>query len=211
MFHLPKKFYGEFELDKKTSLNTTEFTFFSLTNRIGDILLKVKPSDFNCTPILRKTEDKQSETSTRIYVDYPSGEMFYNFDKKIRNMYGKDSIALMIAISFDEATANSSGSRSECPLTMLIMNNSGDSLQPEFIGFCPLKLPYSEDVLHSLLLNQGCKAKINRQKIILWTKRNMILKYLDIVLSPLLEFEDNGFLAQVGLGKKSNNACKRSA
>ena len=81
-----------------------------------------------------------------------------------------------------------------------ILNAIGQSFRPILIGYLPSThgLPYSDDILHKMLIRQGLIKISHRDYIITFLKRRMDLQYIEYVLRDLFELEATGFCARVG-------------
>jgi hypothetical protein len=114
-------------------------------------------------------------------------------------MHQGAAVPLCLAISLDSATVNRARNRSECPVLFSILNVN-EAATYQLIGYCPVLLPYSDQVLAEML---ACYSPSLMQQVISYLKRQMKRKYLDDILRPLLKLQDTGFKAQVGTGPKS--------
>ena len=85
---------------------------------------------------------------------------------------------------------------------MFIANTIGKSYKPIFLGYAPLKMPYSDEILHELLIHRDCGFADHRNWIIDTTKRQAILSFIEMVIKPLYQYEDCGVTIKVGMGVK---------
>ena len=158
---------------------------FNLIERICHRLLDIDPDMFSSKP----TND-----STRSY--FSSGSVFRN----LCNVH-KDAraVPLCISISLDSATVNSARNRSECPVLFSILNVN-EAATYQLIGYCPILLPYTDQVLaEKLAAYSGDLSRLVMQ----YLKRQMKRQYLNDILEPLLSLGTSGFVAQVGTGSKA--------
>jgi hypothetical protein len=84
---------------------------------------------------------------------------------------------------------------------MFVANARGDSFRPIFLGYGPLEMPYSDEVLDEMLFKRGCKFQTHRDAIVKSVKRDALLKYMEFVVEPLYSFERDGANVKVGTGE----------
>ena len=185
---------------KGRRLQSISMMHMDVRERLAEALLyEVDPQEFQATPIIAMAtvEDK----TTRIYTSFASGQYFETLSKRIREI-NKDGIALCLTFGIDETTLNTTRSRTSSPLIMFIANTIGKSYKPIFLGYAPLKMPYSDEILHELLLRRGCRHADHRDWLIDTTKRQAILSFIEMVIKPLYQYEDCGVTIKVGMGVK---------
>ena len=157
-----------------------------IRERLAEALLyEVDPEEFQAKPVINMAT--VDDVTTRVYTSFASGQYFETISKHIREL-NKDGIALCLTFGIDETTLNTTRSRTSSPLIMFIANTIGKSYKPIFLGYAPLKMPYSDEILHELLLRRGCRYADHRDWIIDTTKRQAILSFIEMVIKPLYQY-----------------------
>ena len=200
---LPVEFFGEKDIGG-APLKKTSCEYYPILLRIGDAFLEINPEDFTST---FSGPDLVRDTNERIYNTFPKAKLFQRFCTWTKRTHGSSAIPVIIAVYFDEAEATSS--RSACPLIMFILNCSGESFRPIFLGYCPLKLPYSDDYLRKLLHMRGVGGKFPSKKsceyAIRYAKRQALQRFIVHVLQPVLDCKE-GLILQLGNRSRRNNS-----
>jgi hypothetical protein len=87
-------------------------------------------------------------------------------DAKIKSLHGHNAVPLCFAISLDETTMNTTRSRSEVPVTIMIYNLSGDvertSFKCELLGYAPKDLHENINELAEVLKRNGITSAKQR-------------------------------------------------
>ncbi len=192
---LPVEFFG---LNDKggTPLKKTVCEYYDVLLRIGDAFLEIKPDDFSKSFSM---PDLVKGSAERIYSTFPKAKLFQRFVVWTKSTHGDEAVPVVVAIYFDEAEATSS--RAACPLIMFILNCTGESFKPIFLGYCPVSLPYSDEYLTKLLnsraLTGHTPSKSSCKYAIRFAKRQALQRFLVHVLKPIVEC-DKGILLQLG-------------
>jgi hypothetical protein len=196
---LPAQFFGKTDL-KGRPLQPISMVHMDIRERLAEALLyEVDPKEFQAKPIITMTT--VGDETTRVYSSFASGKYFEALSKRIREI-NKEGIALCLTFGIDETTLNTTRSRTSSPLIMFIANTIGKSYKPIFLGYAPLKMPYSDEILHELLIHRDCGFADHRNWIIDTTKRQAILSFIEMVIKPLYQYEDCGVTIKVGMGDK---------
>lgn len=192
---LPVEFFGHNDKGG-TPLKKTVCEYYDVLLRIGDAFLEINPNDFSKSFSL---PDLVKGSAERIYSTFPKAKLFQRFVVWTKSTHGEEAVPIVIAIYFDEAEATSS--RSACPLIMFILNCTGESFKPIFLGYCPVSLPYSDEFLTKILNNRGVQgqtpSKASCKYAIRFAKRQALQRFLVHVLKPIVEC-DKGILLQLG-------------
>ena len=192
---LPVEFFGSTEKGG-TPLKKTVCEYYDVLLRIGDAFLEINPDDFAKSFSI---PDLVKGTAERIYSTFPKAKLFRRFVAWTKSTHGDEAVPVVIAVYFDEAEATSS--RAACPLIMFILNCTGDSFKPIFLGYCPVSLPYSDEYLTKLLNSRGTQGRIPSKAsckyAIRFAKRQAMQRFLVHVLKPVVDC-DQGILLQLG-------------
>jgi len=171
--------------------------YFNILDRLGEACLEIDPDDFVSN---FNEPDLVKETRERIYNEFPKAELFQRFSVWTRRTKGSDAVPLLLAIYIDEANATSS--RSAKPMIMFILNCTGKSFRPIFLGYCPTELPYSNEQLERLLRAQGTAekqpSKASIKFAIRYAFRQATLRFITHVLQPVFDTAEKGILLQIG-------------
>ena len=140
----------------------------------------------------------------RLYKHFVTGDLFHIMCQKLKLFKDDhDAVPLCIGIALDAAVINTSKTRSECPVSLFLLNVINDDFEHNFIGYAPIKLPYSEDEAVKMMADIGIITKTLQKDCLKLIKRKMINEYLYQLLRPIKEYEITGFEAQVGMGPYS--------
>ena len=118
--------------------------------------------------------------------------------KKYPEFEGVKPIPICLVISSDEAMA--SRSKSEQPLDFGILNSIGDDFRKYLVGYTPLNLPYSDEVLSELLKARGIIHKVDRSRILKWQKRKVMLDFIYQAFESITKLGENCFEVLIGRG-----------
>ena len=156
---LPADFFGLLST-RNDPLKQVQGAFYPIIQRINEILLVSNPSYFASKFIMLK------RNSIRVFGDFQSGECFKMLDAKIKSLHGHNAVPLCFAISLDETTMNTTRSRSEVPVTIMIYNLSGDvertSFKCELLGYAPKDLHENINELVEVLKRNGITSAKQR-------------------------------------------------
>ena len=197
-FALPKQIFGTMDLNGRP-LKTVSASFFDINNRIADALRETRVSEFKHVPVEHQATLPNGD-KVRIIKEFYTGDYFHEVTTMLQQEHGTHARALCFALGTDETTFNTTRTRSGSPLYLHILNAVGKSFRPILIGYLPSThgLPYSDDILHKMLIRQGMSKITHRDYIITFLKRRMDLQYIEYVLRDLFELEATGFCARVG-------------
>ena len=140
--------------------------------------------NFITKPIIIRIND--GLTNERVYKDYVTGLQFENFCNYL--------------------TANTTRTRSECPVCLYILNVRNDDFKMHLLGYAPVTFPYSNEELHALLSARGCAISSLRNQIIKLIKTKVLYDFLYKLLEPINEYSLNGI--NVLIGTNNNTVYK---
>ena len=83
-----------------------------------------------------------------IYIIYALGQVFEEITRNIQTKFGPNAYALAIALTLDETTQGKIGSRNQCPVSFLILNDRNAKYQ--LMGYAPIHSPYSINEYHEM-------------------------------------------------------------
>ena len=196
---LPPEFFGAVD-NEGEPLKPVSCFFYNILLRLGEACLEINPDDFtsNYTDC-----DRMKDTNERIFNTFPKAKLFQRFTLWIESTHGEKAACIVVAIYFDAALATSS--RSFCPLIMFILNCTGKSFRPIFIGYCPIDLAYTDESLTKILHRQSSKVKKPPKRsckyAIRYAKRHALHQFLVHVLSPISDSYVHGLKLQIGSDK----------
>ena len=199
---LPVEFFGEVDLHGKP-LKAISMVYLDIRERLAQFLLSIDPDNFTTEPevVIEDVDTGFGRTEkSRVYTHFCSGKLFEQVTAMVRKQSGRNVVAICLILSIDETTLNTTRSRTGSPLTMFVANARGDSFRPIFLGYGPLEMPYSDEVLDEMLFKRGCEFQTHRDAIIDSVKRGALLKYMEFVVQPLYSFERDGAVINVGSG-----------
>jgi hypothetical protein len=136
----------------------------------------------------------------RIFKTFMTCELAERCCRWVKKTHGRNAFALFISISFDSAAANTSQTRSQCPLSFQILNCVNEDLKFHLLGYMPIHSSYSKDELIEWLKNGGCTVKKRQETIIKSFDRQCQVDFIYDVLEPILSTHDDGMLFQIGAG-----------
>ena len=200
---LPVEFFGEVDLHGKP-LKAISMVYLDIRERLAQFLLSIDPDNFTTEPevIIEDVDTGFGRTEkSRVYTHFCSGKLFEQVTAMVRKQSGRNVVAICLILSIDETTLNTTRSRTGSPLTMFVANARGDSFRPIFLGYGPLEMTYSDEVLDEMLFKRGCKFQTHRDAIVKSVKRDALLKYMEFVVEPLYSFERDGANVKVGTGE----------
>jgi hypothetical protein len=195
---LPAEYFGTIST-RGDHLRPMQGAFYPILQKLNEILLVSSPHHF-----ASKFEKLQRDATTRVFGDFKSAECFKMLDHKIKELHGQSAVPLCFAISLDETTMNTTRSRSETPVTIMIYNLSGDvdrtSFKCEILGYAPTEFQENVTELLETLRRKGVKTAKQRKKILQCTRIQMLSDFLFDMLEPILSVQHSGFDAYVGHG-----------
>ena len=200
---LPVEFFGNVDLHGKP-LKAIPMVYLDIRERLAQFLLSIDPKNFTTEPeVIFEDVDTGFGTveRSRVYTHFCSGKLFEQISVMVRKQIAPKAVAICLILSIDETTLNTTRSRTGSPLTLFVANARDASFRPIFLGYGPLEMPYSDEVLDELLFRRGCTAKTHRDSIINSVKRDALLKYMEFVVQPLYSFERDGAVINVGNGE----------
>ena len=201
---LPVEFFGTIDCEGN-SLKPVSCFYYNILHRLGEACLEIDPEDFTTH---FTTFDKVKGTEERIFNTFPKAKLFQRFCFWTKKTHGAKACCLVITIYFDATLATSS--TSICPIIMFILNCTGVSFRPIFIGYCPIDLAYSDEyltqVLHKQAKGSSKPAKRSCKYAIRFAKRQTLQNFITHVLSPILGTSDKGIKLQIG-SRKTQPTC----
>jgi hypothetical protein len=196
---LPDQFFGTTD-SNGNPLRSISTVYMDIRERLAEALLfDVDPKDFHAQPIKDDIVILDDGTQSRVYRKFVSGRYFEQLSDGIKR-FDKDGIALCLIFGLDETTLNKTRSRTGSPFIMFVANATGESFRPIFLGYAPLIMPYPDEVLHEILTRRGCKFVDHRTWIIDTVKRQAVLRYIELVIEPLYQYEQCGVDVKIGTG-----------
>ncbi len=194
---LPEEFFGTLSI-RGDNLKQVRGAFYPIIDRIKEILLVSSSKHF------ASEFEMLQRNSTRVFDEFKSGECFRMLDEKIKFLHSQNSVPICFAISLDETTMNTTRSRPEIPVTIMIYNLSGDvdrtSFKCEILGYAPTNCGENMNELVAILKRNGIVSATQRKKIIQCTRIKMLTDFLFDMLQPILPLQHTGFAASVGHG-----------
>jgi hypothetical protein len=169
----------------------------NLLQVVAEQLLDVCPDTFHLRhePIYNKAGDQcfRGPASAQLYKEY--------YDT-VQRKHGENTYPLCIMISGDDLALNKTQTAGACPWYVHMANLGDDEYMKgkniDCIAYSPTKLFTDAELGQKLLpVHQG-KGVSAVSDIIEYSKYKFDLKFLDDVLEPLLEYEDEGIFLQVG-------------
>ena len=195
---LPSEYFGTLST-RGDPLREVQGAFYPIIQRISEILLVSNPDHF-----ASKFEMLKRHNSIRVFGDFKSGECFRMLDEKVKSLHGLNAVPLCFAISLDETTMNTTRSRAEIPVTIMIYNLSGDvdrtSFKCEILGYAPKDLNENINELVELLKRNNVVSIKQRKKVIQCTRIQMLTDFIFNMLEPIIPLQHTGFQASVGHG-----------
>ena len=180
-------------------LKQIESVYIDIKALLAKMLLRIQDSDN-----LIQNFNGDLNDQCRLYKHFVTGDLFHIMCQKLKLFKDDhDAVPLCIGIALDAAVINTSKTRSECPVSLFLLNVINDDFEHNFIGYAPIKLPYSEDEAVKMMADIGIITKTLQKDCLKLIKRKMINEYLYQLLRPIKEYEITGFEAQVGMGPYS--------
>jgi len=169
----------------------------NVSRLLAQLLLQVEnPS----TDFIIKSRHLYNGRNQRVYQDFFSADLAPMLEKKILDDFGEGYYLMPIAVSWDKAQANKSGSVVKCPGLLYVYNFAQSVMEPHFFGYIPTSLPFPESELDACLQANGVTTKKDRAFLINRAKERFINEYIRRALDPIVQLQSTGFVARVGQG-----------
>jgi hypothetical protein len=152
-YKLPTVFFasvGKRDKRQKAPLYDVISARMNLPYRIAEVLLDIDPNDFAF----------HAPSLNGDISEFAHGSVFRELDLDAKRRLGPNAVALCLSISLDNATVNSSRNRSECPVIFSILNVKGTASY-NLIGYCPIRLPYSDAELAAMTVQIRTNLKFS--------------------------------------------------
>jgi hypothetical protein len=197
---LPPTYFGT--IDRQGSpLPSSPVCYLDIEQQLSSSLLQMSPDTF----ITNSTTSREDE----LFQGVETGYVYNNLQRAVQDKFKNDNyFPLMIGITLDETTLNSGRSKSTCPLLFYIMNQHVDDFKMSLLGYCPTKLPYSDLHLKNILRRRGFKTDVSMKTILKITKRQLQNDYIYKAIYPILQYQQQGFVVQIG---QQNNSVTKIA
>ena len=169
-----------------------QFCLFDIFKELGKAFLDIKPSEF----IFEYKESYQKlDTNKRSLTDFGSGEFMRLLQKDLRHYEGSGDgtpkIHVILTVSTDDTTVGSWRKNCENPLYLAIMNATKTSYKLVFLGYGPVRMPYTDEELLKMLDDRGYKTKAGR-KIVMKNLRAIALQnFFTIAFGEITTFGKN--------------------
>ena len=148
-YALPVDFFGEFEIDGVTPLRKMVGLALDVKTVLAEALLGLDPSQFSTT----------FQRDEGILDGFESGDIFEKIseDDKLFEPHPEHGhpISLCLSIRSDETTCNTSRTEKEMAIVISILNAKPPHYKMLFLGYVPIHKPYSDPILHELLIRQS--------------------------------------------------------
>ena len=151
-YDLPKDFFGEFEADGETPLRKMVGYALDVKRVLAEALLGIDPDHFSTT----------YRRDNGILDGFESGDVFQKISEDDKLFYPDPEhpeyghpISLCLSIRSDETTCNSSRTEKEMAIVISILNAKSPHYKMLFLGYVPIHMPYSDPILHDLLIERG--------------------------------------------------------
>ena len=156
-------------------------------------LLRRPAEDFHIRPL-----EIVNTHGERIIREPATAEMFEEYFNFVQERWGIDTYPLCITISGDGLALNKTGSAGACPWYVHLANwNDKQYNKPgniDLLGFSPF-FPFTNAEL-SASADRKSKSVVDEQ--VKSMHHYMDMQFLDKLLEPLLEHQENGIMLQVG-------------
>ena len=111
-----------------------------------------------------------TDKPTRLLTDFGSGEFMRLLNQDLQNYEGRlethiRKIHIIVSVSTDDTTVGSGRKINEKPLYLAIMNAKHESYKLLFLGYGPVRMPYTDEVLEQILISRGFETKSGRRII----------------------------------------------
>jgi hypothetical protein len=148
-YALPVDLFGEYEIDGVTPLRKMVGLALDVKTVLAEALLGLDPSQFSTT----------FQRDEGILDGFESGDIFEKIseDDKLFEPHPEHGhpISLCLSIRRDEITCNTSRTEKEMAIVISILNAKPPHYKMLFLGYVPIHKPYSDSILHELLIRQG--------------------------------------------------------
>jgi len=174
----------------KEELKPTIGVSMCILEVLAKALLEIQPSSFITEP-----PETNGQTSLR---DFTTGSYFAAICRALKDEFGEMARPLILAVTLDKTTLNSTRTQSACPVCLYIMNAIGQFFKPIFLAYAPIELAYDEDELVVILGDIGVNLEKWHTALFKIAKRRAMNDFLFHVLSPILQFQQTGMHVAVG-------------
>jgi hypothetical protein len=196
---MPISYFGLNDINDNPLKNIAT-TNLDVGEQLSLTLLDVEPSKFYF-----------NSTSDGTYKGMDTGTLFAHYEGIVNDRFGNDDnyFPLLLGITMDDTTLNSSRTVSTCPLLIYIMNQHNDNFKMTFLGFVPTKLPYMDTTLLNILQREGVGTVKKRKQILKFTRKQLQCDYVYDSVKQFLNYQLDGVLLQIGKG--TNSVTKKSS
>ena len=204
---LPTQFFGVYEDESKlTKWKSIKFCLFNIVKELAKALSDIDPSDF-----IEEYEEANND-SGRILTHFGTGEFMRKLSLDLKNYVSVDDtikkIPLIISVSTDDTTVGNWRKISEKPLYCSILNAKGKSYKLIFLGYGPVRMPYTNKQLNDMLMNRGYEVKSHRVHIIKNLKNTALQYFIKLAFESVTTFGKNVFRFRLGSGNSSKLKCE---
>ena len=124
--------------------------------------------------------------------------MFEKLCSYVRTKYGDNAVPLCLAVYSDGTKVNPSGSRTEDPISVYILNACDQEKIPILVGYHPVSSYSNKIKLNGLLRQRNITDKVMTSTVRYNTKVENKRQFLFSVLDPLMKYQKTGISYQVG-------------
>jgi hypothetical protein len=133
-FRLTRRFYPLREKYFGVDSKPREGTSVDILQVIGDALLWSNPANIELES--RPCYESINDVKTRVYKNFMSCQLAEKCSTWLKGKKGPDAYPLFISFMFDGAAANTSQTRTQTPLSLMILNAINEDLRPHLLGNC---------------------------------------------------------------------------
>lgn len=148
------------------------------------------------------------DNPSRLLTDFGSGEFMRLLNEDLKNYANREDehnkkIHIIVSVSTDDTTVGSGRKINEKPLYLAIMNAKNAAYKLIFLGYGPVRMPYTDEILEQMLISRGFETKSGRKTILKNLKSSALQQFIHASFNKLTKFGQNLFRLQVGSGEKS--------